>query len=34
VAAAAHAGCDRRYSADLPDGQTVGGVTIEDPFRG
>jgi predicted nucleic acid-binding protein len=34
VAAAARAGCDRLYSEDLPHGQRVGGVLIENPFRG
>ena len=33
IAAAFCAGCRRLYSEDLQDGQTVGGVSISNPFR-
>jgi predicted nucleic acid-binding protein len=33
VAAAARAGCDRLLSEDLNDGQVIGSVCIENPFR-
>ena len=32
VAAALDAGCTRLYSEDLPDGQRIEGLTIENPF--
>jgi predicted nucleic acid-binding protein len=34
VAAAAHAGCSRLLTEDLNDGQEIGSVRIENPFRG
>jgi predicted nucleic acid-binding protein len=34
VAAASRAGCQRLLSEDLNDGQQIGGVRIENPFRG
>jgi predicted nucleic acid-binding protein len=33
VAAALEAGCTRLYSEDLQDGQRIGALTIENPFR-
>ena len=33
IAAALEAGCTRLYSEDLQHGQTIEGLTIEDPFR-
>jgi predicted nucleic acid-binding protein len=33
VAAAARAGCDRLLTEDLNDGQEIGAVRIENPFR-
>ncbi|HXC45750.1 MAG TPA: PIN domain-containing protein [Solirubrobacteraceae bacterium] len=33
VAAAARAGCERLLSEDLNDGQVIGSVCIENPFR-
>ena len=33
VAAAAHAGCERLLTEDLNDGQEIGSVRIENPFR-
>ncbi len=33
VAAAARAGCERLLTEDLNDGQTIGSVCIENPFR-
>jgi len=33
VAAAMDAGCEILFSEDLQDGQTIGAVTIENPFR-
>jgi len=33
VAAAAAAGCDRLLSEDLNDGQLIGSVRVENPFR-
>lgn len=33
VAAAAEAGCKRLWSEDMQHGQTIGGVTIANPFR-
>jgi len=34
VAAAEAAGCERLLSEDLGDGQAIGGVRVENPFRG
>ena len=34
VAAASLAGCRVLYSEDMQDGQTIGGVTIRNPFAG
>jgi predicted nucleic acid-binding protein len=33
VAAAAHAGCGRLLTEDLNDGQQIGSVCVENPFR-
>jgi predicted nucleic acid-binding protein len=33
VAAASRAGCERLLTEDLNDGQTIGSVCIENPFR-
>ena len=34
VAAAARAGCERLFTEDLNDGQQIGPVYVENPFRG
>ena len=34
VAAAARAGCERLFTEDLNDGQEIGPVCVENPFRG